>query len=481
MGDICEREICDNISIYPPSSDEHIDNYLRNIEKKNKWQLGKIISKIYNLTTYNNGVDDFYSKMSPYYGADSTKDNIFVHLGPVIGLHYAKSTNLSNTTCGSLIVVNPNSLQRFKDEHKLLQHKSTHPIAITTVSFGSIGGIGKCIFYATQCGKIFVHLSENFEQLLMADTSHYYEDKAVEFTILSVISPVGGYVEYIAAGNIFGHIFLYQVPGMTLMKVLFKGVDDFDLYIPKDLDSDTYTPKALESLYNDDFIKQNEYICNKNFPNTQTDGLFTCAMNVAFKNNLWIAFGDSTLIVLSTPEFTVLHHTSLQVADSKYVATNIQFSRIHEIALVLLGNDYLMVRDICTFNCLRIITSNILTCGFPISTLLLYDTYDYSLSARTCILVVAGMDGSICLRKLERKEGTQFAWTLIKRFVSQKDETNNGDNQVPILCMHLDEFSDSFFLGDARGLVRRYSNFFELYHKDSRSVDIKVKDHAGDG
>ncbi|KAL8447959.1 hypothetical protein Emag_004157 [Eimeria magna] len=144
---------------------------------------------------------------------------------------------------------------------------------------------------------------------------------------------------------------------------------------------------------------------------------------LAALDQLWVGYGDGSLAVFSLSTYQLLHSTKLADPD----ISKIEYAKYRAV-----------------------------TCSSPLSFLYLLEAPE-AWELRSTIILAGCMDGSICVRRLERDLADGgISCKLVRNYIREVEP------QVPISCILVDSWLNAAFVGDASGVVFTLPYVFQL-------------------
>ncbi|KAK2197676.1 bifunctional WD40-repeat-containing domain superfamily/WD40-YVTN repeat-like-containing domain superfamily [Babesia duncani] len=374
--------------------------------------------------------------------------------GPTLGLHFDQYKAKDNPC---IIVQTPDSMERYSLYGKLLQHTACAPYAITKVTFGHIVGMGRVIVCGSQCGKVIFYSLDRFEKLHVFDTSLYYPQDAFDsgdgiqqhprdVTSLALVESFDHYCRWLFIGNSMGHVLHVQVPSFILINVI---------SYPQ-MESNNNSVALDESR---EMLKFYHRAVDKGLKIAPTkDSIFVSCLKIQkAQNQLWLGYGDGSIGIFTLFTCTCLKFISnaRRVNNSALSSarldtlTSIDFFSRMDIAILVYGNDRIDILDTRDLQLLKSIPSSVFACSnSPIASIAVYEGFE-----RQCNLFIGSMDGSLLLRKVERKNcaenASEISWTLLfdlaynvkygqsERQNSKLDDDDDVDFRgAPITCIY---------------------------------------------
>ncbi|SCL97945.1 conserved Plasmodium protein, unknown function [Plasmodium chabaudi chabaudi] len=268
-----------------------IDQQNEEWDEQNKWSFSNLVTNIKSIVIKN------HIYVAKICGIPNQPNKP----GPVIAINIEHTKQNPNT---NIIIQTPCVYEKYTIRGKLVQHKSLYPNTITSMVYGNIGGIGKVIILGTQNGYILIYKAERFECILKLNSkkslknyfskntqrdsmddwdyqnniANYcnnhndkyfpdiYDDSSSEIETdeiknesnglidhnnlsyqisgISVKSTFANFIHWIIAGNMKGHIFIWEVPSGNIVKILMHPMYMFTNMknVTNPLNSDYYKP-----------------------------------------------------------------------------------------------------------------------------------------------------------------------------------------------------------------------------------------------
>ncbi|EKX74318.1 conserved hypothetical protein [Theileria equi strain WA] len=464
------------------------EHRFKRLEKRGHWTPMKgLVNKIDNYGDLNSSDLTW----GPFYEIPSKPGR----KGPALDI-FSDSLKHNDQYC--VVLQTPDSIERYSLNGKLLQHVSCSPYAITKVSCGNVVGMGRVVICGTQCGKVIFYSFFRFEQLLILDTTTIYEDylsigdsmsddsekqddhrhalnsTLFEINCLALVNCLEEYSKWLAIGNQLGHLLIYEIPSLNLLNFICHPPDENCISRSSsessfyDHDNEEKSPSygELQSKIMKSKSEKNVYI--------------SCIRLCSVYNDLWVGYGDGSFAVFEMITGLCKKFVPNNNNDSKMeTITSIHFSYIYNITLIVYGNDKVDIWDYSTLTFVKTFPSSILTCGTsPISSLCIYEMSEKALN-NICLLFIGSMDGSLILRRIDRLQNGDIAWTLLFNFSytgSEFDETKNRNKlshggkakfscidfrEAPITCLYPLLSHNLILVGNACGGLVSVCNLFK--------------------
>ncbi|UKK00835.2 hypothetical protein MACK_000909 [Theileria orientalis] len=343
----------------------------------------------------------------------------------------------------------------------MTQRKSLLPYYVTKTIFGNVPGMGRVLVCGTQCGKIIFYSFFTLDELLVLDTRTVYDkylsrdnsidsesgcdmNKAIDSTLfevncLSLISTFHNYSSLLAIGNHLGHLLLYQIPKLHLIKVIYPvNLGTSASFTPNSSINTVSSAQSHNSLSSQDSISTDtdEVLIDElellkirrykdhtsvnrvenGMASDDEDVVFiSCLGNCASTGDLWVGYGNGNFAIYSRNFKLKYFYNSNRLSEgsasniildqSVYSVNAFEFCNHEQIVLVLYGN---VKVDIFTFEGVFLSTisaTRLTNNATPISTIHVSNT-----RSNSSILYMGLMDGSL----------------LMKRIVYTTSASNNG-------------------------------------------------------
>ncbi|UKJ88443.1 hypothetical protein MACJ_000887 [Theileria orientalis] len=333
----------------------------------------------------------------------------------------------------------------------MTQRKSLLPYYVTKTIFGNVPGMGRVLVCGTQCGKIIFYSFFTLDELLVLDTRTVYDkylsrdnsidsesgydmNKAIDSTLfevncLSFISTFHNYSSLLAIGNHLGHLLLYQIPKLQLIKVLYPvNLSTTASFTPNSSINTVSSAESNNSLTSQDSISsdtdevlldelellkirryKNNISMNrveKRVASDDDDVVFiSCLGNCTITGDLWVGYGNGNFAIYSRKFKLKYFYNSNRLSEgnasniildqSVYSVNAFEFCNHEQIVLVLYGN---VKVDIFNFEGVFLSTisaTRLTNNATPISTIHVSNT-----RTNSSILYMGLMDGSLLVKQI---------------------------------------------------------------------------------
>lgn len=173
---------------------------------------------------------------------------------------------------------------------------------------------------------------------------------------------------------------------------------------------------------------------------------------LAALDQLWVGYGDGSLAVFSLSTYQLLHVAQLPDPD----ISKIEYAKYRDLIIIISANRALSMWCPRTLQCIFEMGAAEVTCSSPLSFLYLLEAPE-AWELRSTIILAGCMDGSICVRRLERDLGDGgISCKLVRNYIREVEP------QVPISCILVDSWLNAAFVGDASGVVFTLPYVFQL-------------------
>uniref|UniRef100_A0A3B0MHR0 Uncharacterized protein n=1 Tax=Theileria annulata TaxID=5874 RepID=A0A3B0MHR0_THEAN len=423
--------------------------------------------------------------------------------------YYTNSNNMEDSVVNSYYYTN-----------MMTQRKTLFPYCVTKTISGNVPGMGRVLACGTQCGKIIIYSFFTLDELIVLDTRTVYDrylsrensidsetdfdiDKAIDSTIFEVnslafITTFENYSTILAIGNHLGHLLLYQIPKMQLIKLIYpSNMSNANMYLRSNSSNTITSSMSITSSCCDESESESVLIDELELlkfrrhkilnPNNQQDSesqndevaFITCLGYCPTTGDLWVGYGNSSFAIYSSTFKLKKFYTSNSLSDTNnnividdnvYGVNNFEYCTYEQIVLVVYGN---VKVDIFTFsgNFLSTISATRLTnATTPISSV------HVSNNPNGSILYIGLMDGSLLVKQImyntnkniiakengDHNDGLDelvintIEFILLYKFIYKFDgEINSG---APVTCICPVPSQQLVLLGDASGGLSVISN-----------------------
>ncbi|EAN34349.1 hypothetical protein TpMuguga_01g01111 [Theileria parva strain Muguga] len=432
------------------------------------------------------------------------------YLNPNYIKYYSNSVNMEDSVVNTYYYTN-----------MMTQRKSLFPYSVTKTVSGNVPGMGRVLACGTQCGKIIIYSFFTLDELIVLDTRTVYDrylsrensldsetdfdiDKAIDSTLFEVnslafITTFENYSTILAIGNHLGHLLLYQIPKMQLIKLIYpSNMTNANVYCSS-YSSNTLTSSVSltssctdesepDSILIDDLelskIRRHKVLNTNNHQDSQSQtdevAFITCLGYCPTTGDLWVGYGNSSFAIYSSSFKLRKFYSSnnlldtnnnIVIDDNVYGVNNFEYCTCEQIVLVVYGN---VKVDIFTFsgNFLSTISATRLTnTTTPISSV------HVSNNSNGSILYIGLMDGSLLVKQIlyntnsnnniSKENGNHndgldellintIEFILLYKFIYKFDgEINSG---APVSCICPVPSQQLVLLGDASGGLSVISN-----------------------
>ncbi|OEH78178.1 hypothetical protein cyc_01620 [Cyclospora cayetanensis] len=173
---------------------------------------------------------------------------------------------------------------------------------------------------------------------------------------------------------------------------------------------------------------------------------------LAALDQLWVGYGDGALAVFSLSTYRLVHAVQLPDTD----VTKLEYAKYRDLIIVVSANKALYMWCPRTLQCIFEMDAAAVTCSSPLSFIYVLEAPE-AWELRSTIVLAGCMDGSICVRRLERNlSDGGISCKLVRNYIREVEP------QVPISCILVDSWLNAAFVGDASGVVFTLPYVFQL-------------------